>query len=333
MPVRVSDPLQDGRSGRAGTSGTSAASGELISGPDAEGAAARAFQLLAKSVPYLKAEVLTGSLPGETGCGTEARNLAADDIVDSGRIVRCADLLRRDGLLSSVVLRCGEAIGTLDPAVAASLFVQGYSFRLIALVTGSTIAGGIIPNASPAETAVGFSRGRPSKFYFSVPNAYRTPGSERNLEPLVQMWVEALIDGHLASVVDATKAEFKVGARLLWGNIAASAAAAFRTIESNFGPSVRDAGEYFVDSVDRFDGLGGFLTVVDEDLSGWYWERNVCCLYYKLPSGIRCADCSLTPERDRRASFAGELASRRAVEPDADEVGHKSNATQLASDS
>ena len=100
--------------------------------------------------------------------------------------------------------------------------------------------------------------------------------------------------------VGAVHAEFRVGERLLWGNVAAACAVAFRAVESSpmtpaagrqRDPSAAD--KFFAACTQWFDGLGYFTIVEAAGRSGWYWNRTSCCLWFRTASGDVCDNCSL----------------------------------------
>ena len=73
-------------------------------------------------VSYLKAEV--GPVPWAAPMSTE---------VEDGLWLSCQDLVDDPQWLGRVIEGTGRAIGTDDQVVAASIFVQGYAYRLLAL--------------------------------------------------------------------------------------------------------------------------------------------------------------------------------------------------------
>jgi ferric iron reductase protein FhuF len=95
---------------------------------------------------------------------------------------------------------------------------------------------------------------------------------------------------------------------MLWGNVAASAATAFRTMQGYSGNAVELMGEQFFDlAKPPLQGQGSFRVVESRGRRGWFWERTSCCLIDRLPEGIRCADCSLTPPAQRLSDYRAWL--------------------------
>jgi ferric iron reductase protein FhuF len=121
---------------------------------------------------------------------------------------------------------------------------------------------------------------------------------------------DALLGSHLGPFVDHVHRSFRVGARLLWGNVAASCAVAFRAMESSGADAatVRARADAFVEAAsDRFDGLGRFSTVTVDGRTGWYWDRTNCCLWYQTSGGRLCDNCSLTSPTELREQREREL--------------------------
>jgi ferric iron reductase protein FhuF len=122
---------------------------------------------------------------------------------------------------------------------------------------------------------------------------------------------ERALDHHLWPLLDTIRPRIRVGTRLLWGNVAASASVAFRTMEGCLGPWVQELGErFFQICPSELKGLGSFLLLEHEGRRGWFWERTNCCLYDRLPGNIRCSDCSRTPQELRRAAYQDSLDNR-----------------------
>ena len=206
--------------------------------------------------------------------------------------------------------------------VAASLFVQNYSYRVLTLGVAYALTSGLLPDLGAAAMAVSLRSGRPANVAFTSPIAlvFCDDGDQVGdvladasvRSAVIDFVLERAMDGHLAPLIDATRAQIRVGHRLLWGNVAASAAMAFRTMEGCLGMWVRPLGEQFFErGPAQLAGLGSFFPLEAAGNRGWYWERTNCCLHDRLESKIRCSDCSHTPGEERRRRFLDELATPR----------------------
>ena len=182
----------------------------------------------------------------------------------------------------------GEALAvtrfaTDDDAVRASLFCQGYAFRVASVALGPHALGLASPDVAPGNVLV-------RNGSFGVGSvAVRSSEIELRLPTAI---VAGLIDGHLAGVISALREQVLVGERLLWGNVASACARVLRAVEGAAGVDrqiVRGRGEAFFEAAGRLSGLGGFVISPDE----WRWQRASCCLWYRCEGGDYCDDCSI----------------------------------------
>ena len=111
-------------------------------------------------------------------------------------------------------------LGTDRDDVATSLFVQGYAFRIATVAVGSWLLADSVIAADPATTAISLGRGHPNAVLLA-------PGSRMLRGGGIGDVHATLIDGHLSALVATAHESTKVGAALLWGNVASSSAAAF----------------------------------------------------------------------------------------------------------
>ena len=215
------------------------------------------------------------------------------------RWLPCDRLVTDADHLDAVVAGTKDDRGTDRDDVAMSLFVQGYVFRIATVAVGAWIVADAVIDVDPATTAIALGRGRPNAVRLAATTTMATSADVHHLHV-------AMIEQHLAPMVATAHAACRVGAALLWGNVAASCAAAFSAFagaaslidrrgeiadrtEAFFAtarPEVRDAGDV-VRVGDRFA-----------------WERRSCCLWYRTDSGFMCEDCSLRPTEEHQARYA-----------------------------
>jgi hypothetical protein len=223
--------------------------------------------------------------------------------------IACSDLCDGGPLLRDLILTTGDGRGAHDQQVAASLLVQGYAFRVgsIPLIAYALELG--VPSSVPRNTAIQIGRNRPNNIAFLSPTL-APPGPDQ--------LVAELIDGHLSPFIHAVREEVTVGERLLWGNVAASFAVAFRAIEGALDApaakqQVRDrAATFYSAAGDRVDGLGSFVTLHGSHRDGWFFERTNCCLWYQASGGQYCDDCSLVDPAERAAAWQAQLDTATA---------------------
>jgi ferric iron reductase protein FhuF len=277
----------------------------VISGPAAEATLTGALTSVTALVPHLTALVSAGveTLPGaraEPGPGVvEGQWMIGQDLIDDPQ------------WLGDVIRSTGPGIGTVDPAVAASLFVQGYSYRVLALTVACLVTSGVVPDGSAARVAIALSGPWPSQVTFPAPTVLIPDDADTDrVTPALRYIHDTAVDHHLRPLIDAVRSGLgaRIGERMLWGNVAASAATAFRTMQGCLGTAVEPMGErFFALGAPPLQGQGSFRVVESRSRRGWFWERTNCCLIDRLPEGIRCADCSLTPPAQRLADYRAWL--------------------------
>ena len=238
--------------------------------------------------------------------------------VTDGAYIACAALIDDPVWLRALIVQTGHQLGTDDPMVAASLFIQSYSYRILTLAIACATIPGVVPDSCAPAMAIALKGGRVSLVAYTKPAVFTLalPGQsvsaslrdETQMSALFDIVGTRVIDLHLGPLIDSVRSTIRVGERLLWGNVAASQAVAFRTMEGCLGEWVQEIGNYFVGHSPRqLTGLGSFLVLENGDRRGWFWERTNCCLYDRLPGDIRCADCSRTPSSSRRDAYLATL--------------------------
>src|SRR5215467_5097011 len=104
--------------------------------------------------------------------------------------IACADLAADTGLVARTVAESADGRGSDDPQVAASLWWQGYAYRVAGTALACWLLTGVAPDPSAGNMAIGIARSRPSSV------AYRTDATSDDLTLLV----ERLFPGHLDRV-------------------------------------------------------------------------------------------------------------------------------------
>ncbi len=263
------------------------------------------------AVPYLTATVgpvETVRSMDDTASGTSSEGWLS-----------CSDLVNDSELLIDVIRASGRTLGTDDPVVAASILVQGYAYRLLAISVACLCTTGVVPICEPSDVSVGLSNGYVARVAFVAPRLFvvdrgevssREPlGDSGTTDKVLHVVIESVIKRHLRPLIAKARSELRIGGRLLWGNVAASASTAFSTMEGCLGPWVIPLGERFFELAPQdLANLGSSVTIEASGRRGRFWERTNCCLHDRLAGGVRCADCSRTPRGERRAAYAASLA-------------------------
>ncbi len=180
-------------------------------------------------------------------------------------------------------------VGAGDRKVAVSLLVQSYAHRVAAVSLAAFAVGLPWPSPAAAATSVRLAGGRARALRFRA----RAMGEADDVGSLV----DAAFTSHLVPFVSTVRACQRLGERLVWANIAASCAAAFRAVEG----SARDRGDAdeqeavrrraaeLLERAHWLEGTGSF----DGDSTDWGWRRSACCLWYRTSGGRTCEGCSL----------------------------------------
>ncbi|MCP3800609.1 (2Fe-2S)-binding protein [Allokutzneria sp. A3M-2-11 16] len=159
-------------------------------------------------------------------------------------------------------------LGTTERRVGASILFQGYTARVWSPLWGAVALGEPVP-ALPADkvhwAASGFTTAAP------LPSATRTIA-------------EIALDDHFEPMVSALRGEVAEG--LLWGNAASSLVGTLKVI-ANAGELDQRTWDAAMDVLadPRLSGAGDFTA------NGY--KRRSCCLFYRVPNGGLCGDCSL----------------------------------------
>jgi hypothetical protein len=186
--------------------------------------------------------------------------------------------------------RALDEAGPGDRQVAASLLLQSYAYRVAAVSLAAYAVGLPWPSPAAAATSVRLAGGRARGVRFGA-GPLGPAGDAGSL-------AEALFPGHLVRTVAAVRASQRLGERLVWANVAASCAAAFRAVEGAArarGDAV-EQGEVRARALALFEqapwlaSTGSFEACSAE----WRWQRSACCLWYRTSGGRTCEGCSLT---------------------------------------
>ena len=186
----------------------------------------------------------------------------------------------------------GAAHAAGDRTVAASLLVQSYAYRVAAVSLAAFALGLPWPSPAATGTSVRISGGRAKSLRFRC-DALGEASDARAL-------AEAAFASHLAPLVSTARTSQRLGERLLWANVAASFAAAFRAVEGaargrgDEGESleIRRRAAALLAHAPWLAGTGRF----DAGHAEWSWQRSACCLWYRTSGGRTCEGCSLRRE-------------------------------------
>ena len=196
-----------------------------------------------------------------------------------------ADLIATPDRLREAIAQSADARGSDDPQVLASLWWQGYCYRLAGTTLAAWVVAGSAPDPSASAGAgVNVARGRPSSLVVG-PRAREVGSLERLLDHL--------FPDHLDPVADALRDVHPIGTRLVWGNADAGIASCLSAVATAPGAPK--------DLHDRVDEVVAALPDGVGRLGRWLapqhhrYHRTTCCLWWKTTTagGTYCEDCSL----------------------------------------
>lgn len=226
-----------------------------------------ALEALAALVPFLRARRVGASAAAAAPGDLFGADLAADP----------------DGL-AAVVASSADGRGSDEPVVLASLWWQGYSYRVAGTTLAAWVVGGSAPDpAAAAGSGVGVARDRPSSLVVGSGAA--------DIDDLDSLLGRLFAD-HLDLVAESLRARHAIGRRLLWGNAAASIASCLGAVACADGAPASLAA--------RIDEVTAALPHDQLRLGTWVephrrYRRTTCCLWWKTRAadGALCEDCSL----------------------------------------
>ncbi|HZM43085.1 MAG TPA: IucA/IucC family C-terminal-domain containing protein [Acidimicrobiales bacterium] len=193
----------------------------------------------------------------------------------------CATLAGSPGDVARAVATSADVRGTDDPVVLASLWWQGYAYRVGGTALACWLLTGVAPDVRAERMAVGVGRGRPASVVYGSTEATDDAGQ-------LSDWLFA---GHLDLVAASLGAGRRLGSGLVWGNVAAACAAGAGAVREAAGPGWHDGVAAFLAAAPHdLDGLGAW-----EPTPAWAYHRRTCCLWWKTTTsnGALCSDCSL----------------------------------------
>jgi hypothetical protein len=201
--------------------------------------------------------------------------------------------------MADLAAQMGPALGTREKRVAISTLQLGYAARLWSPVLACALAHGIVPDLGGLEVGTGF----PLRVRLPVAAGWRAPDSGA----MADLLYDVVVTGHLAPLAAGLGGQVASG--LLWGN-AASAMMGSLTVLAHAWPGLARAARSIAEKLLATGMLRGTGVLTGPGLA---FQRNSCCLYYRVPGGGLCGDCSLHESKDSAgpAGPAGPAGVRR----------------------
>ncbi len=182
-----------------------------------------------------------------------------------------------DAIIDEVIRKLGDC----ERRVAASLFLTGYSARLVTPQVGCLVLAGCVP-AIPA-----------SRLYWRRPRSEMIelaleagPGWRASDQVLMDLVISQTLDEHVTPLIAAIKARVRISAELLHDNMASALIGAIRLLDAQLHGGWRSLAEHVL-AHPRLQGCGTLLQGEPA------FVRRSCCLYYQVEDGGLCGDCPL----------------------------------------
>lgn len=182
-----------------------------------------------------------------------------------------------EGLPHLVAARAAR-YGTHELRIAASVVQLGHAARLWSVVLGCVTLHGVIPDLGDLQQQTDGPALR-----LPVPRGWQVPHDDT----LTRVVYHLVMDEHLALLSAGLRV--KVATRLLHGNAASALAEAARAI-LRARPDLRQPLTQLAARLLSTGDLRGTGEFTGPELG---FRRRSCCLYYRVPGGEKCADCSL----------------------------------------
>lgn len=172
----------------------------------------------------------------------------------------------------------------VEDRVAASTMQMALAARLMSPALASATLGGWVPDFALAGVRWQPTPSGPVSLALPHPTGRRCDSGEEVAEAIHDLVIEPAI----RPLIESTMAVVPMSPQVLWGNVSSVLAGAGVMI-SALRPRLVERARLLIDAVlsrPPLAGTGGF------DVAGSF-QRQTCCLYYRLPRGVLCGDCVL----------------------------------------
>lgn len=210
----------------------------------------------------------------------------AEDVDPTWRPLR--ELYGQERPLRDRIAHVRRTLGS-DERVAASIALQGLAALLVSAPLAAVVLHGVLPDLDADRLHWRPSGSGPWRLWCDGPT-----GRPLDEPDAADALATALLDGHLAPLVVAVRAQVPVSERLLWGNVASSVAGAKRMVGVERPSAAERAARVAARLLDTgaLAGSGERHEPTPPD-RGWTFRRRSCCLYYRIEGGGLCGDCVL----------------------------------------
>jgi ferric iron reductase protein FhuF len=219
------------------------------------------------------------------------------ELVEDGAVLR----ERVDAARATLAQRTGLDVDGLDERAVASLHHLAFAARLVAPTFAAAVLTGTVPVLDVAGVRWQEVDGG------AIPIAFPDPGVAVADGPgeLAQLLDANVIQTVIAPLVDAFGRQFRLSAKVLWGNVASALGGAATMLGAASGGAHADCALRVAEELMSGGSLRGHGRYVRPwpDRPERYLVRHSCCLFYRIPGGGTCADCVLVSDDARLAMW------------------------------
>lgn len=181
--------------------------------------------------------------------------------------------------MADLAAQTGRLLGTVEDRVAISTFQLGYAARLWSPALACALASGIVPDLGRLQVAAELP------LRLALPGAVGWHAPEDGL--LAGALYRVVVSRHLTPLAAGMRGQVADG--LLWGNAASAMLGSLIVIARARPDLARPARSV----AGRLLATGRLRGTGDLTGPGLEFRRHSCCLYYRVPGGGKCGDCSL----------------------------------------
>ncbi|MEV0387556.1 ATP-binding cassette domain-containing protein [Nonomuraea sp. NPDC050643] len=217
-----------------------------------------------------------------------------------------SDLFAGSPALAAKIDEVAERLGTSEARIAASILFQGLAARLWSPPFGVAVAHGLLLDLAPADLWWRPVPSGPLPLRTTRLSGRHVRDSERHVRDPGRSaaWLyQRVVTGQLEPLAESVAGLVKLAPGLLWGNAASALAGTVRAV-ARWRPDLAGTAAGLGRELLEIGRLRGTGVLAEPAPAQPFFVRRSCCLYYRLPGGGKCGDCSLIPDEARRADWA-----------------------------
>ncbi|MEU4231580.1 (2Fe-2S)-binding protein [Nonomuraea sp. NPDC026600] len=208
------------------------------------------------------------------------------------------DLLTGSHVLAAKIDEVADQLGTRERRIAASILFQGLAAHLWSPPLGMVVGNSLLLDVLPENL-----RWRPIPSGPLPLRADRLTGWHvRAPDKVAALLHRKVVSEQLEPLAATITGIVKLAPGLLWGNAVSALAGTVHTLAQQ-SPGLAAAAVGLGRDLLEIGLLRGTGELAEPTPGHPFFVRRSCCLYYRLPSGGKCGDCALIPDKTRREQW------------------------------